>query len=302
MTDKEYLESILASQDLSDDSTELEEIQEHRKNVEKILRDKFSASSPTVRYGGSKAKGTLIRESYDLDVICYFPHDDTGAGETLKDIYNNVRNALAEKYNVDPKTSALRLRSKDKDRFGQDLRIDVVPGRYTDDSKTDCFIHQQSAEKERLKTNLQVHIDHVKQSGVVDALRLLKLWKVRKAVRVKQFAFELLGIEVLAKKKSSSLDAQVKHVWEEIAEAEEPISTQDPANLEGNDLMPLLRGAWQELQSVAASTLKTLEDSGWEGVFGSVEGKSDKVTRISGLTAAAAAVSRPTKPYGSDDE
>lgn len=301
MTDKEYLEGVLASQDLGDDSPELEELQAHRKDVEKILRDKFSASSPTIRYGGSKAKGTLIREFYDLDLICYFPHDDTGAGETLKNIYNNVQNALAEKYDVEAKTSVLRLRSKDKDRFGQDLRIDVVPGRFTDNSKTDCFIHQQSAEKERLKTNLQVHIDHVKNSGVVDALRLLKLWKVRKAVRIKQFVFELLGIKLLAEKKSSSLGTHVKHVWEKIVAAEEPISVQDPANPEGNDLMPLLRRAWQELRSVAASTLKTLEDSGWEEVFGPVEKKSDKATRIGGLTAAATAVSRPTKAWAPDE-
>jgi hypothetical protein len=271
MDNDKYLKDVLDAQTLEDDSEELKKLQQHRKDVEKLLREKFSDSSPTIRYGGSQAKGTLIRESYDLDLICYLPHDDTGAGSTLKDIYKNVKDVLAEKYDVEPKTSAIRLRSKDKETFGEDFHVDVVPGRYTDDSKTDCFLHQEGAEKERLKTNLQVHIDHVKESGVVDALRLLKLWKVRKALRVKQFVFELLGIELLAEKKAEGLSGQVKHVWEKIAAAEEAISIEDPANPEGNDLMPLLRSAWPELRSVAKSTLKTLEDSGWEGVFGPLE-------------------------------
>ena len=300
MDNDKYLRDVLDAQSLEDDSKELKELRKHRKDVETLLREKFSESSPTIRYGGSKAKGTLIREYYDLDLICYFPHDDTSPGETLKDIYNNVKNALAEKYEVVPKTSALRLRSKEEATRGQDFHIDVVPGRYTDESKTDCFLHQEGSEKSRLKTNPQVHIDDVKDSGVVDALRLLKLWKARKTLRVKQFAFELLSIKLLSTKKSTPLSTQVKHVWEEISAAEKAIAVEDPANPEGNDLMPLLRSAWSELRSVAESTLKTLDDSGWEAIFGPV-GETDSASRVSGLASVAAAVQRPTKPWGFDE-
>jgi hypothetical protein len=297
MGDDEYLNKVLKGQDLADDSEELKELQQHRADVEKLLRKKFAESNPTIRYGGSKAKGTLIRESYDLDIACYFAHDDTKAGETLEDIYNNVKKGLEEEYEVEPKTSAIRLLSKKKETFRKDFHIDVVPGRFTDDTKTDCYLHQNGGDKQRLKTNLQVHIDHVKGSGVVPALRLLKLWKVRKAIRVKQFAFELLGIELLAKKKSAALSEQVKHVWTEIAAAENPITIKDPANPEGNDLMPLLRAVWQELRSVSKATLKTLDESGWEGVFGPVD-ESDKDERARRVASVAVAVTRPTRPYG----
>jgi len=293
MDANDYLKELLASQTLQDDSEELKELQKHKRDVEEFLREKFSKSSPTIRYGGSVAKGTLIRESYDLDTIFYLPHGDTGAGTTLKDIFENVKDALAEKYEIEAKTSAIRLLSKGKETFRRDFHIDVVPGRYTDDSKTDCFLHQAGAEKERLKTNLQVHIDHVKGSGVVDALRILKLWKARKGLRVKQFAFELVGIKLLKDKKSESLSFQVKHVLNAISAAEEAIFIEDPANPEGNDLMPLLRIAWFDLRSVAKSTLKTLEELGWEGIFGTIE-NFDKVSRVGRLSAAAASVSRPT--------
>ena len=98
MTDLEYLKEVLENQNLADDSAELKELQKHRKDVEGLLRDKFSEASPTIRYGGSKAKGTLNKEYYDLDIVCYFLHDATSAGKTLEDVYRNVRDALKNKY------------------------------------------------------------------------------------------------------------------------------------------------------------------------------------------------------------
>lgn len=74
MTTKEYLEEVISLQTLKEDSQELKDLRKHRDDVEKVLRDAFSDSSPTIRYGGSKAKGSLIRESYDLDVISYLAH------------------------------------------------------------------------------------------------------------------------------------------------------------------------------------------------------------------------------------
>jgi hypothetical protein len=300
MTDSEYLEGVLADQDLADDSTELKELQRHRKDVEGLLRAQFSESWPTIRYGGSKAKGTLVKEYYDLDVVCYFQEDDGDCGETLKDIYENVRDALKDKYDVQEKTSAIRLGSRDVATFGKDFHIDVVPGRFVDATKGDCFLHQTQGDKERLKTNLQTHIDHIRDSGVVDAVRLLKLWKVRRGLRIKQFVFELLIIKLLATKKGASLADQVKHVWEEIAATGKPICVEDPANPIGNDLKPALRDAWSHLSAAAATTLSVLETSGWTSVLGSVR-KISESARVSGLQAAAAAVSRPTKPFGFDD-
>ena len=106
MTDNEYLQAVLKSQDLADDSAELKALTARREDVEALLRRAFPDSSPTIRYGGSKAKGTLIKESYDLDIVCYFPHDDTTAGDTLEDIYNNVAAALEKDYAVERKRSA----------------------------------------------------------------------------------------------------------------------------------------------------------------------------------------------------
>ena len=162
MKPQNYLEKILESQTLSEECDELKALRAERVKVEQLLNNGFKESSPTIQYGGSKAKGTMIRENYDLDIICYFNNDDKKCGETLEDIYNNVRKKLESQYRVNPKTSALRLQNKDPQKFGVDFHIDVVPGRYTDKSKQDAFLHQSYGEKKALKTNLQKHINIIK--------------------------------------------------------------------------------------------------------------------------------------------
>lgn len=298
MTTNEYLTEVLKLQNLQDDSKELKDLQEHRKAVEKLLRDGFPDSSPTIRYGGSKAKGTLIKESYDLDVICYFPSDETAAGETLKEIYDNVSEAIQKDYYVTPKNSSLRLQSKDATHGRVDFHVDVVPGRFVDETKGDCFIHQNNnPEKGRLKTNLDVHIAHVRDSGVVEAVRLLKLWRVRKSIPLKQFVWELLVIDILKGKKSWSLEDQLKHVWETIRDADDPMKVEDPANPSGNDLSEVLSGAWYTLKWSADSTLSTIDSSGWESVFGPVKRAESASARIAALGAAANSSSVRTSPW-----
>lgn len=59
MSANDYLAKVLAAQTPGDDSEELKAFQKHRAGVEKVLRDRFEGCSPTIRYGGSKAKGNI---------------------------------------------------------------------------------------------------------------------------------------------------------------------------------------------------------------------------------------------------
>src|SRR5262245_33345291 len=111
MKSDDFLHAMLESQKLEDDSAELLQIRARRDEVEQVLRASFG-SSPTIRYGGSLAKGTLIKDSYDLDLVCYFARDDQDAGVTLEEIYENVEKVLSKHWYVERKTSALRVKSK----------------------------------------------------------------------------------------------------------------------------------------------------------------------------------------------
>ena len=299
MTDNEYLQSVLEQQTLAEGSQELEDLREHRGDVEALLRREFSASSPTIRYGGSKAKGTMIRAAYDLDIICYFPHQEDDAGDSLEDIFCSVHTALSSSYKVQEKTVALRLKDARPESLNVDFHIDVVPGRFVDDSKEDAFLYCADGEKKRLKTNLDIHISHVRDSGVVDAIRLLKLWRVRNGLAIRHFALELLTVDILKAKSTSPLTTQLEHMWSCFRDESDSLSIEDPANPTGNDLSGLLSGSVRrELASVAGLTLSAIEDGGWDPVFGSLdEGELEDTERAAALQAAASRITNPAKPW-----
>lgn len=290
MTPNEYLLKILDEQTLAEGGDELTQLRKRRQEVEEHLRADFG-SSPTIRYGGSKSKGTMIKEAYDLDVICYFPRDDADAGGTLEEIFENVKKSLGKKYIVLPKSSALRLESRNY----EDFHVDVVPGRFVDDKKEDAFLHRTTGDKKRLKTNLDVHIEHVKNSGVVQAIRLNKLWRVRRGLSIKHFGLELLTIEVLKDKKRVSLEDQLLHAWRTLRDNVDSISIEDPANPQGNDLSDLLNDAVrQELASAAKQTLETIDREGWEAVFGQLATVEEKRAAVVDATRS---VSVPARPW-----
>lgn len=268
MTDNEYLQKILKSQTLDSDGEEMKELRSRRGAVSDKLRDKYG-SGPSIRYGGSKAKGTMIKEAYDLDVICYFDNADNSAGDTLQEIYDSVAETFEEDYHIERKPSAIRLMSKDSANFGEDYHTDVVPGRFVDEDRDDVFLYRNSGEKGRQKTNLKVHIDHVKDSGAVDEIRLLKLWRARNELSVRHFVLELLTIDLLKENKDTVLTDRLILIWTEMRDNIDEMKVEDPANPYGNDLSELFNSSIKlELSNKAEETLETIENDGWEKVFG----------------------------------
>ena len=195
MTIDQYLKNVLSHQRLTDG--ELDELRAHRADVQTVLEDHFRESSPYILYAGSYKKKTMIRDAYDLDVTCYFGHEDTAAGPTLSEIYDACADALMKDYHVQRKRSALRVMEKGALVSRTDFRIDVVPGRYTNKERSDAFLHQEEGGKTRLKTNLQVHVEHIRDSGVRDAIKLLKLWRYQRSIEIKTFVLELLAVDLL---------------------------------------------------------------------------------------------------------
>lgn len=266
MSAAEYLASVLANQKFNDDDQELKDLRAKRKEVEALLRSSFASCSPSIRYAGSYAKNTMIRDSYDLDIVCYFDHEDTTAGSSLKEIFENVHQVLATKYYVQPKTSALHLEEGvETKRY---THVDVVPGRFTDSSRSDAFIFQNGAEKHRLKTNIDTHVSYIRDSGLTDAIRLVKLWRERFGFKAKTFILELLVVDTLSGFQEKPLDEQLIRFWEALRDNIDDLAVKDPANPEGNDLSKIFADHKPALQFAAETALHTVESSGWEAVFG----------------------------------
>lgn len=287
MTDAEYLNAVLRGQIFPPKAPELADLEQHKDDVTSLLNEHFADARPTIRRGGSWAKGTMIRASYDLDLPCYFGADEDGAGASLKEIFHNVESALREDYWTEAKTSAIRLRSRETTGAGPDFHIDVVPGRFFDDTETDVWLYQNIPDRERLKTNLDTHVAHVKKSGVTDAIRLMKLWRVTRHVDVRNFVLELMTIDLLKDRKAVALPVQMHAVLESLRDNAMDLVVEDPANPKGNDLSSILTdGTRRAMQLQAQSTLAQIGNAGWESVFGAVAQED----RAASLARAAAAV------------
>ena len=297
MNEKEYLEAVLRAQTLVPNGPEILELQRQRDNVTKVINEKLGRARPEVRRGGSWAKNTMILEAYDLDLPTYFSYDETGAGETLEEIYNAVAQALSDDYFVERRRSALRLRSRDASRYQEDTHIDLVPGRFFDDSRSDAWIYQNGADKCRLKTNLDIHVDHIRESGVRPAIRLGKLWNIREQVGLKTFVLELLIVDLLRRRKDAALADQFKYIMEQFRDQADNLSVSDPAN-GNNDLTPALIAVKPALVSAASSVLWRLNHTGWEAVFGPIL-EEDRGRSIAHAASAVATTQR-YKPWSSE--
>lgn len=298
MKPNDYLNTILQQQTFGREEQEYQDLLRRRDDVTALLESHFSKSQPSIRQAGSMAKTTMIRELYDVDLTCYFDHSEVDAGKTLKEIYESVEKALQASYNVQRKASSLRVR--DPDDWSTDLHVDVVPGRFIGDDRTDVNLHRTTPEKQSLKTNLQVHVDHIKGSGVTPAIRLQKLWKARNGLAsAKTFVLELLVVKILAKEKALALDEQLKLVWTEFRDNADSLSVEDPAN-SNNDLTDAVDACRGHLSAAARTTLWQIETQGWEAAFGPVDGEEpveNSANRSDGLKAAAAAVTTACRPY-----
>ena len=213
----QYLQQVLQSQQVP--ASEVSVLQATRSALESTLRDKYGVS-PRIYYGGSYGKDTMIRASYDLDIIVYFPHTDT---TSLRDLYGGVYHTLKSSgLIVQPKTVAIRLPYQDG------FHIDVVPGRAHDSTFRYATLYKNPGST--LQTSLKVHIEAVRRSGMRDVVRLTKLWRLRHGLSWETFALEIVVARALAGKSITDYAASTIEVWKFIVASLARARLMDPAN------------------------------------------------------------------------
>jgi hypothetical protein len=244
MTGTECLKSILKSQDLTE--AEKDTLENCRADVERCLRDEFG-SEPRIRYAGSKSKGTMVHEDYDLDIVCCFPSSETAS---LADLYERTSACLACKYQAREKTSAIRIWSASiGGEEPRDFHIDVVPVRLIDENSDNAFIHLSP--EGYMKTNIARHVDYVVKSGLSDVIRLAKLWKVRHQLSIRTFALEILAVRFL-EKPDDSLESDMVRFLSVCKDNLPTAYLLDPANT-NNVISDLMSGAVKEVISKQAA-------------------------------------------------
>lgn len=266
MNVQEYLKQVRASQELSPEGAEVTALHRHKKEITDFLRKEFGAT-PEIKYAGSYAKGTMIKENYDLDIVCYFPSSDL---RSLKEIHDEVKLHLESQYAIEEKASAVRVLDLKSAASPENYHIDVVPGRFIADS-SDVFLHVTYGDKERMQTNLKTHINHIVNSHCEDIIALAKLWNCRNNLSLKTFVIELFVAEALSGfSEKHNFQKAFKYVLESFRDDFETTKLVDPAN-SNNTVSTLMSSSHKSLVAQAAEeacqAIVNDDLDGWRSVF-----------------------------------
>jgi len=216
---------------------------------------------PTPYFGGSRGKKTMIKESYDLDIVLYFPET---TNFSIENIYDKVTRYLgSSNYRVITKNAAIRVLKR------ENYHIDVVPAKRIKGSEDSAFLWRNE-DGERLKTSVVQHIASIREFGRRDVIKLLKLWKVRYKIEFPSFVLEQLIIRALKDNLNIRLNNAIIEVLEFISKNMETIRLEDPANT--NNILTDSISAYDKdiISKFTKWTLKEYDHTslnGWKNLF-----------------------------------
>jgi hypothetical protein len=250
MTPHEYLAGLLQQQAMQ--QNEVDTLRRLRDEIEGKLRQAYG-TAPRFYYGGSFGKDTMIGASYDLDIVIYFPSTEQAS---LSDIFNSVHSQLTRNgYKVQRKTVALRL------PYQEGFHVDVVPGRAQDHTYQYATLYKNVGSGSTLQTSLKVHIDEVRQTGIRDILKLMKLWRVRHSLLWSTFALEITVRRALDGTSKTDFGVAMREILSFIVGNLQVIRLVDPANTNNEIEM-----SYADRAAVVAKATQSLNERYWEQI------------------------------------
>ena len=248
MTPNEYLASLL---------------QKYAVNVESA-KIAVNAIYPTIQnwgngylenatFSGSMAKGTSISLSTDADVFLSLASNTPG---TLADMYNSLCIAM------EAAGLPVRRQNVSVGTTKNGCSIDLVPGRRQSQQGADHSLYRRKANSWTL-TNVDRHIAYVRDSGRVDEIRILKIWRTRYSLDFPSFFLEMATIEALSGRRRGDVGSNVLFALEFIRDRISNVRLVDPSNA-NNIISDDLSDAEKRTLSHAASRAKS--ESNWGGI------------------------------------
>lgn len=209
----------------------------------------------TVGPSGSFAKGTTVAGATDVDVFISIKNN---VPENLQQIYESLYRWAQNHFWI-PRRQNVSIGIS-----WLGTKVDLVPGRAGGILTTDHSLckHKQKTWKQ---TNITTHISTVRNSGRVNEIRALKIWRQRHNLDFPSFYLELTVIDALwGKKKGVNLAANVSTCLEYIRDNLETACVIDPANT-NNVISDDLTAA--EKKRIAEQARESRHEPYWEQVL-----------------------------------
>jgi hypothetical protein len=140
---------------------------------------------------GSRAKGTAISIASDIDYLISLKSDCNAKNNNgLKGIYDSLYSSLIKQYSpVRKQNVSFRIKINE-------LEIDITPARKHIGNSTDHWIYVSKIDSWR-QTNIQKHINDISNSGRINEIKLLKIWRELNGIDFPSIYLEYLTIQIL---------------------------------------------------------------------------------------------------------
>lgn len=218
MTSNEYLLSIVNKYKLPeiDYITELLVIDP----LKKIIEEWAGSYLREVKLSGSRAKGTAISLSSDLDLFISLSSVTPGS---LKEIYESLFSYAYEK-NLQPRRQNVSIGIQ-----LQGKSVDLVPARRESQYGNDHSLYRRKADT-WTKTNIDTHISQVRNSDRINEIVALKIWEQRHELEFPSIYLETFAIDALSGRSHTDHSGNFLHLLACISNNIENKRIVDPAN------------------------------------------------------------------------
>ena len=173
-----------------------------------------------ISFSGSYAKDTAIKGSADLDLfISLAPHTP----DTLKVIYDSLYGyLLGTGYTPRKQNVSIGITYSN-------LKIDLIPGKKQPGNTNDHSLFRNKAQT-WTQTNVQTHIKMIQNSGRLDEIRAMKIWRNLSNLDFPSFYLELTVLNALHGRPRYNLADNVFVIFEYLRDKFISTRVIDPAN------------------------------------------------------------------------
>ena len=173
-----------------------------------------------ITFSGSYAKGTGVRGSTDVDIFISLDPQTPG---TLKELYDGLYSFL------DSNRLSPRRQNVSVGLNYSGVSIDLLPARKQAGNTKDHSLFKNKAQT-WTQTNVQQHITLVSQSGRLDEIRVIKIWRNLHRLNFPSFYLELTVLDALYNKNKNQPATNVLTALEYLRDSFTNTRVVDPAN------------------------------------------------------------------------
>ena len=179
--------------------------------LQTTLKTWASSCYANLLYSGSRAKGTAISLASDVDYLVSLTSDCNENSGGLKSIYDSLYTELNSKYSsVSKQNVSVRINLNG-------LEVDITPARKQTGNTNDHWLYVSKFDT-RKQTNIQKHINDISQSGRINEIKLLKIWRELNHLDFSSIYLEYLLVNNILLNKSKDENSLGDNVWHALNE------------------------------------------------------------------------------------